>query len=562
MSRQPATPPSWLVIAIAHLAAGLFLLSPSYIRPDSVAVYSYLRSLTFDLDFLFLNEWAGFGMVRDQITLWKEVTPAGTLANHWWVGTAILSSPFYLLAHAAARVFPSPLLGSDGFFGLYATTLAWSTVLFGIVASILGYTFALRLTASRFRAALSLAFICLGTPWFFYEFRLPLGTHLAGAMLIGTICWLLFPVRGSAFRTSGAQDETGTRNEFLLGLAIGLAVVTRLQHVTLLPAIAILLISRRSPLSTYTRIAAGAILPILIQAAAWAAIYGNPLGPLGSGANLTGSTWLPFHHNHLGAVLFSSYHGLFVWSPIVLAAIAGWVLEIRGEHRTMTITLLLMFAGEWIANGTLDRYFWGGFSFGPRRFVDLAVPFVIGLAWLMRRFPAPVLVFSTLATLWSVLLSHAAIRGTLDLAHDISPAALLSSVRAAFRAPAAALYSPVTDLPLLIQSALAMLLMGFLVWLMFRIVRAGWHTRALVAFLGIWLGFSLLAIGSTRTKAPAESARLGIDPARAARFGPLADQRTLLLEERAFYERKKDVRSAQKTSEEIQAIDDVLRALH
>ena len=33
-----------------------------------------------------------------------------------------------------------------------------------------------------------------------------------------------------------------------------------------------------------------------------------------------------------------------------------------------------MFVGEWIANGTLDRYFWGGMSFGGRRFVDVTKP--------------------------------------------------------------------------------------------------------------------------------------------------------------------------------------------
>jgi hypothetical protein len=99
-----------------------------------------------------------------------------------------------------------------------------------------------------------------------------------------------------------------------------------------------------------------------------------PLGPVTRGANLQGVTWMPFQNITLGQVLFSSYHGLFAWSPIVVVAIIGWLVAPRAD-REIALACILMFAAEWIANGTLDRYFWGGMSFGGRRFVDLTVPF-------------------------------------------------------------------------------------------------------------------------------------------------------------------------------------------
>ena len=57
-----------LILVGIHLVAGFLFLSPSYIRPDSVAVHSWLRSMVVDGDLLFYDEWAGFRML--------EVAPA------------------------------------------------------------------------------------------------------------------------------------------------------------------------------------------------------------------------------------------------------------------------------------------------------------------------------------------------------------------------------------------------------------------------------------------------------------------------------------------------------
>src|ERR1051325_4931199 len=110
-------------IVAAFVVLGFLFLAPGYVRPDSVAVFAYLRSAVLDGDFAFFNEWAGMGLVRGGVTMFAEVTPAGALANHWWIGTSILSAPPYLAAH---------LIGGprDGFFGLYAAVLGWTNVVF------------------------------------------------------------------------------------------------------------------------------------------------------------------------------------------------------------------------------------------------------------------------------------------------------------------------------------------------------------------------------------------------------------------------------------------------
>src|SRR3981081_2388634 len=102
-----------LIIAAAHVLCGIVFLSPGYVRPDSIAIYAYLRSAVFDRDFAFFDEWASAGLIRNGLTLFSEGPPTGALANHWWIGTSILSAPPYLIA----RLIGGP---ADGFGGLYA----------------------------------------------------------------------------------------------------------------------------------------------------------------------------------------------------------------------------------------------------------------------------------------------------------------------------------------------------------------------------------------------------------------------------------------------------------
>src|SRR5204862_7203738 len=117
-------------------------------------------------------------------------------------------------------------------------------------------------------------------------------------------------------------------------LATALAIVTRLQPVVLIPAVVIIGIAQRRPRKWWLSATGAGALPIAAQAIAWYAIYGTPFGPLTRGANLQGVTWMPFQHIALIDVLFSSYHGLFAWSPIVIIAVIAWLVAPRRDHLT------------------------------------------------------------------------------------------------------------------------------------------------------------------------------------------------------------------------------------
>jgi hypothetical protein len=537
----PAERNARLAIVAAFVVLAFLFLAPGYVRPDSVAVFAYLRSAVLDGDFAFFNEWAAMGLVRNGITMFAEVTPAGALANHWWIGTSILSAPPYLAAF---------LLGGppDGFFGLYAAVLGWTNVVFAAWAMSIARGFIAR------RAGLAIAATLLGTPLFWQTFLFPLGTHVAGALAIGLVFAALFH-----------DDDSDALAGLAAGLATGFAIATRLQHFVIVPAVAYVAVRQRRSLRWWLAAIAGGAIPIACQAAAWLSIYGTPLGPLARGATLEGTTWMPFRNIALFTVLFSSYHGLFSWSPVVALAVAGWIFAARSpdaQRRLVAAAALLMFCGEWIANGTFDRYFWGGMSFGARRFVDLAVPIAIGIAWFASSIStAAATAIIAGCSLWTVGLMVAAQTKAISLARYVSGADLLRAVFSTqtwARLREVDWHSPATNGPLALQSLLALAILGVL-----AIVAAFLRPRAVVAALAACAALVVVIVAAVRTpeRARQSAQRLHINVGASSQAGPLLDERTLLNDELAWARARGDRERAAGTMNELRAIDARLRSL-
>jgi hypothetical protein len=104
-------------------------------------------------------------------------------------------------------------------------------------------------------------------------------------------------------------------------------------------------------------------------------------------------TWLPQRPpgqalnplaGHELQVLLSSWHGLFVWHPLTLAAAAGSLLI---RDRRLRAACLYALVAETLINGSAPDW-WGGASFGARRFLDLAPFWAVGLTALAQRLPA------------------------------------------------------------------------------------------------------------------------------------------------------------------------------
>src|SRR5262249_46661557 len=150
----------------------------------------------------------------------KEVTPAGALANHWWIGSSLMAAPVWLPAHALCRLFPG--LGEGGFFGLYAAAFGWVSVLLACLTCLIADRLMRSSAGDRPGPTWpALVAVWVGTPLLWYEYRFPIGTHVAGAFCVGVLCFLLL----------GKVPLTPGWHGLACGTALGLAAACRLQHI-------------------------------------------------------------------------------------------------------------------------------------------------------------------------------------------------------------------------------------------------------------------------------------------------------------------------------------------
>jgi hypothetical protein len=113
--------------------------------------------------------------------------------------------------------------------------------------------------------------------------------------------------------------------------------------------------------------AAAAFVPQMIV---WFVIYGDPLlVPQGSG-------FMRWSDPHGLDVLFSTFRGLFTWTPVVALSLAG-IFLVWSRLRQVGMTLAVIFLLSWYVNASAADW-WAGEAFGARRFVSCFPIFVIG----------------------------------------------------------------------------------------------------------------------------------------------------------------------------------------
>jgi hypothetical protein len=177
----------------------------------------------------------------------------------------------------------------------------------------------------------------------------------------------------------------------LLGLVGGIMALVRWQDG---PLMAMTLLDVHRAKWRLLLMAPGALLAISPQLVVDQVIFGKWLP--GSGAE----AFDPLH-GHYVQVLLSSWHGLFTWSPVLLAAVAGyWFIRDSVLKAAFALCFLIQLA----IIGSFNVW-WGGASFGMRFFINLTPFFAIGLAALATHLrPALVWAGTCVLAVWNLLL--------------------------------------------------------------------------------------------------------------------------------------------------------------
>jgi hypothetical protein len=330
---------------------------------DGRYYYAYLPSAVLDGDLDFRNQYAEHWGPDFEPALLEGRTPTGLVPNKYPVGLALTLLPGFLFGHLVTWLLGlSPAGGYGAFYQLGCLALieilVWRTL---VLAD--------RLLVGRFRvspqaALFGLVFTATTSAYAYYAGREPFMAHAVSAFWCTCVVAL------------AAAGERGPRRLWpRLGFCFGMALVCRPTNAYLTPvalygmAQAVRAAGWRATLRWLPAAATG-LVPVGLQMLTWRVLDGSWVYYSYEGA---GFSWA---HPALWETLFSSRHGLFFWSPLLLAAVAFLPLRWRDPlvwWWSLGAVLL------WYANSAWFCW-WFGDAFGGRAFLELFALFALGSA--------------------------------------------------------------------------------------------------------------------------------------------------------------------------------------
>ena len=360
-----------------HEAQGL---PTADLHADASYYYVYLPALLRgDLDFTReyqeTHNWYRLG-----------TTPTGRPSNVFGIGPAVVSAPLFLVGHALARVTGAR---ADGFSRWETWLYTWSSLPWSLAAVAVAYQLVRRRLGGGQLAIAGPVLAALAGPVAYYAARQPGYAHP-----MATFFATLLVERWDASYDAGDHPPRprSLRTWLVLGAVLGAAALVRPQ----LGLWGVLLVhtivddARRSlqpaafgqPHLARWRLVgrwlvagAATLLVFSPQLLAWKVLYGRWwIVP-------QGAHFMRWDDPCWSEVLFSSRNGLFPWSPAYL--LFAFALLIRARRRPRLVGGLVVGSLlQTIANGAVWDW-WGGGSFGGRRFDSTYVAFAVGASLLV-----------------------------------------------------------------------------------------------------------------------------------------------------------------------------------
>jgi hypothetical protein len=349
------------------------------LQSDGFYYFAYLRSLAFDRDVNFLNDYRMLGL-GDKTYLFQP-TRTGHAESAWTIGPAIVWSPFFAAGHlAATRLRASGAdVAVDGTSYPYRQAVCVASLFYGL----LGCWFAYRLTRIFFPGRLAASAVVLtvtGSFMLWYLVKEPSMTHATSMASAAAFTW--------AWAATLASRRT--RDWALLGVLIGLAGLIRWQNVlfALLPGVDALRLLwtaarggdragvRRTVIGSAVFLAC-AFAAFLPQMFAWHAIYGSffarsPVGPR-----------IRWFQPRVVDILWSARNGLFSTTPIAYLSAIG-LLIFAVARPALGIPALLAVLVMVYFNACIQDW-WGSAGSGGRRFDGIIPLLALGLAAFLER---------------------------------------------------------------------------------------------------------------------------------------------------------------------------------
>ncbi|MEA5535484.1 hypothetical protein [Crocosphaera sp. XPORK-15E] len=367
---------------------------------DGIGYYTPLRSLIFDGDLKISNEYEYLSHSASNFGGGVRVDKEIPEYSKYTLGLGLVLSPFFALGHFATLILNA--------FGVDVTLngLSWPYELFyclgsiglGITGLVICYKGARRFFSHN-ACILGVAGVWFASPLSFYLTLETSMSHAVSQFLISMFFYIWIATPWLKQR----------RQQVLMGLILGLAGFVRPQDIlfAIVPILTVVwgLISRwfsqdmggkgtkidwiKSELLPLIIIGFVAVLMQLPQFLIYQWQFGSffdiPYLQEGTAEGHQGS--FQFTNPQILNVLFSGFHGLFSWHPLLFVSIIGLILVSRKFPQLVGIMLtafamqVYLVAAWWC--------WWQGSSFGGRMFANCSFIFVMGLAAFWDYFPRP-----------------------------------------------------------------------------------------------------------------------------------------------------------------------------
>ena len=392
------------------------------LQSDGFYYYAYLRSLAFDRDVNFMNDYRMLGL-GDKSYLFQP-TRTGHAESAWTIGPAFVWAPFFAAGHVVALRLHEK--GQDVAVDGTSYPYRQAVCVAGLFYGLLGCWFAYRFARLFFAATLALAGVALaagGSFMAWYLVKEPSMTHAPSMAVVSAFAWLWAATREKRSPTQWA----------LLGLLAGFMSLIRWQNVlfAILPgidALASLTAAWRRDDRTHLKATligsalflAALLVGFLPQMLAWKSIYGtwiarSPVGPQ--------VRWLD---PHLVDILWSARNGLFSTTPLLYLGALGLII-LTVARPALGAPLLVALAVMVYFNACIQDW-WGSAGFGGRRFDGTIPLFALGLAAFIdvlarvvqRHAVAAVVSVLALLVVWNAALMGAAQAGEVRIGETLS----------------------------------------------------------------------------------------------------------------------------------------------
>ena len=352
-----------VVYAVVLLASG------EQVHPSPDGYYSYLfaRSLVFDGDFNFTNDYA---LCTDEFDVGTD-HGTGHPDNPYYVGPAVFWSPWLFVLRIVWTLFRGAQEAERASCGGWMTVL---TMLVGPVAGALtvwlSYRTA-RLVVSERAAAATALFFAFTSPVFGYSTTIAQYSHVYLALCVAALTYI-------AFRA--VTSELSPRAWYVVAAALAVAVLHRLPAVlyAVIPGAAALILLRDRAKGRWLAtgsVVVGAAGGIALTLALYLYLYGSIF------VTPQGRYYVHLSEPHPFLVLFGVQGGFFFWMPAAWFSIVGAFIALARwpvRVRLLAVACLAAAVAEvYVSSSVLD---WGArWSLGARRLVPLT-PFVIVFA--------------------------------------------------------------------------------------------------------------------------------------------------------------------------------------